>query len=81
LLTTAPEAKRFGMVRELVPSAALVGVLINPNYQEAEGQSQDLARFSHTTFSQSNNIAQGFFGLPMGKRHRGVYRRASFRNH
>jgi len=42
LLTTAPEAKRFGIVRELMPSAALVGVLINPNYQEAEGQSHDL---------------------------------------
>jgi putative tryptophan/tyrosine transport system substrate-binding protein len=42
LLTTAPEAKRFGMVRELVPGAALVGVLINPNYQEAEGQSREV---------------------------------------
>jgi putative tryptophan/tyrosine transport system substrate-binding protein len=42
LLTTAPEAKRFGMVRELVPGATLVGVLINPNYQEAEGQSREV---------------------------------------
>jgi putative ABC transport system substrate-binding protein len=38
LLTTAPEAKRLGLLHELVPSAALIGVLINPNYPEAEVQ-------------------------------------------
>jgi putative tryptophan/tyrosine transport system substrate-binding protein len=42
LLTTAPEAKRLGLLHELVPSAALIGVLINPNYQEAEAQSREL---------------------------------------
>jgi putative ABC transport system substrate-binding protein len=42
LLTTAPEAKRFQLVRELLPTAVLVGVLINPNYQEAEGQSREV---------------------------------------
>ena len=30
LLTTAPEAKRLGMLHELVPSATVIGVLINP---------------------------------------------------
>jgi len=47
LLTTVPEAKRLGLLHELVPSAALIGVLINPNYQGAEAQSrevQDAAR-------------------------------------
>jgi putative ABC transport system substrate-binding protein len=42
LLTTAPEAKRLGLLKELVPSAAVFGVLINPNYQEAEAQSQEV---------------------------------------
>ena len=47
LLTTVPEAKRLGLLHELVPNAALIGVLINPNYQGAEAQSrevQDAAR-------------------------------------
>ena len=47
LLTTVPEAKRLGLLYELVPNAALIGVLINPNYQGAEAQSrevQDAAR-------------------------------------
>jgi putative tryptophan/tyrosine transport system substrate-binding protein len=47
LLTTAPEAKRLGLLNEVVPNAAVFGVLINPNYQEAEAQSrevQDAAR-------------------------------------
>jgi putative tryptophan/tyrosine transport system substrate-binding protein len=42
LLTTAPEAKRLGLLNELVPSAAVFGVLINPNYQEAGAQSQEV---------------------------------------
>jgi putative tryptophan/tyrosine transport system substrate-binding protein len=42
LLTTAPEAKRLGLLHELVPSAALIGVIINPNYQEAGAQSREL---------------------------------------
>src|SRR5262245_45734372 len=47
LLTTVPEAKRLGLLHELVPNTALIGVLINPNYQGAEAQSrevQDAAR-------------------------------------
>jgi putative tryptophan/tyrosine transport system substrate-binding protein len=42
LLTTAPEAKRLGLLNELVPTAAIFGVLINPNYQEAEAQSREV---------------------------------------
>jgi putative ABC transport system substrate-binding protein len=40
LLTTAPEAKRLGLLSELVPSAAVIGVLINP--QGAGAQSQEV---------------------------------------
>ena len=42
LLTTAPEAKRLGLLSELVPSAAVIGVLINPNYPTAGAQSQEV---------------------------------------
>src|SRR5262245_2361788 len=42
LLTTAPEAKRLGLLKELVPDATVFGVLINPNYQEAEAQSREV---------------------------------------
>ena len=42
LLTTPPEAKRLGLLNELVPSAAAFGVLINPNNPEAEAQSRDV---------------------------------------
>jgi putative ABC transport system substrate-binding protein len=42
LLTTAPEAKRLGMLHELVPSATVIGVLINPNYQQADAQAREV---------------------------------------
>jgi putative ABC transport system substrate-binding protein len=42
LLTTAPEAKRLGLLHELVPGTKVVGVLIDANYQEAEAQSKEL---------------------------------------
>ena len=38
LLTTAPEGKRLGLLKELAPNAAVFGVLINPNSPEAEAQ-------------------------------------------
>ena len=42
LLTTAPESKRLGLLHELVPGAKIVGVLIDPNYQEADAQAREL---------------------------------------
>jgi putative ABC transport system substrate-binding protein len=42
LLTTTPESKRLGLLRELVPGAKVIGVLIDPNYQEAEAQAHEL---------------------------------------
>ena len=36
------EAKRLGLLRDLVPTAALIGVLLNPNNANAETQSKDV---------------------------------------
>ena len=38
ILTSALEAKRLGLLRELVPQAAALGVLLNPNWPAAAGQ-------------------------------------------
>jgi len=42
LLTTLMEPKRFGLLRELSPGVALVGVLLNPNFPPAAHQLQAL---------------------------------------
>jgi putative tryptophan/tyrosine transport system substrate-binding protein len=42
LLTTAPEAKRLSILHELAPRAGVVGVLIDPNYQQAEDQAREV---------------------------------------
>jgi putative ABC transport system substrate-binding protein len=47
LLTFAPEAKRLGLLHEVVPNTEVIGALINPKYQGAEDQwreVQDAAR-------------------------------------
>jgi ABC-type uncharacterized transport system substrate-binding protein len=51
LLTTTPESKRLGLLHELVPGAKVVGVPIDPNYQEAEAQAREL-RDAAGTISQ-----------------------------
>jgi len=48
VLTTTPESKRLGLLHELVPGAKLVGALINPDYQVAEAQAQELRSASGT---------------------------------
>lgn len=48
LLTTAPESKRLGLLHELVPGTKLVGVLINPNYQEADSQAREIREAAAT---------------------------------
>jgi putative ABC transport system substrate-binding protein len=42
LMTSTPETKRLGLLHDLVPSAVVVGVLINPLYQEAQAQLREL---------------------------------------
>jgi len=48
VLTTTPESKRLGLLHELVPGAKVVGALINPNYQVAEAQAQELRSAAST---------------------------------
>jgi putative ABC transport system substrate-binding protein len=47
-LSTALEAKRFGLLRELVPQAATVGVLLNPSFPSAASQLRDLQEAART---------------------------------
>ena len=54
--TTAPESKRLGLLHELVPGTNVVGVLIDPNYQESEAQAREL-RDAAGTISQRIHIA------------------------
>jgi ABC-type uncharacterized transport system substrate-binding protein len=42
LLTNEMESKRVGLLRELVPGVALVGVLLNPKFAPAAQQSQQI---------------------------------------
>jgi putative ABC transport system substrate-binding protein len=42
LMTSTPETKRLGILQEVAPSAIVVGVLINPRYQEAQTQLSEL---------------------------------------
>jgi putative tryptophan/tyrosine transport system substrate-binding protein len=42
ILTSTLEAKRLGLLHELVPQAATIGFLTNPRFASAEGQSHDV---------------------------------------
>jgi putative ABC transport system substrate-binding protein len=42
ILTVSLEAKRLGLLHELVPQAATIGVLVNPKFQPADHQLRDL---------------------------------------
>ena len=48
LLTTAPESKRLGLLHEIVPKAAIIGVLINPKYADAENQAREVQNAAHS---------------------------------
>jgi putative tryptophan/tyrosine transport system substrate-binding protein len=41
-LTAGLEAKRVGLLRELVPSATTIAVMVNPNYPDAEAQIREV---------------------------------------
>jgi putative ABC transport system substrate-binding protein len=47
-------AKRLGLLRELVPAAAVIAVLINPNSPAAERESQEIQAAARATGQQIN---------------------------
>lgn len=57
VFTSVMEAKRLGLLRELVPAAALIGVLLNPTNPNAETQSRDLQKAGRA-FGQQIRILQ-----------------------
>ena len=48
LLTSVMESKRVGLLRELVPGVALVGILLNPKFAPAAQQSQQIENAART---------------------------------
>src|SRR4029077_2714386 len=48
LLTVAMEAKRLQLLRELVPTAAVVAIIVNPNNPQADQQLQELQAAART---------------------------------
>jgi len=47
MFTSALEAKRLGLLRELIPAAVKIGVLVNPSYSESERQLRDVQDAAH----------------------------------
>jgi putative tryptophan/tyrosine transport system substrate-binding protein len=48
LLAIEPEAKRLAILHELVPKAALIAVLINPNFGDFEGRLREISAAART---------------------------------
>jgi ABC-type uncharacterized transport system substrate-binding protein len=49
ILTAAMEAKRLGLLHEIVPQAAVVGFVVNPNYAQATAQIRQIEDAAHAT--------------------------------
>jgi putative tryptophan/tyrosine transport system substrate-binding protein len=49
ILTAAMEAKRLGLLHEVVPQAAIVGLIINPNYAQATAQVRQIEDAAHAS--------------------------------
>jgi putative ABC transport system substrate-binding protein len=59
ILTATLEAKRLGLLHELVPQAATIGVLLNPNFQPAESQLRDVQEAARTIGLQIHVLHAG----------------------
>jgi putative ABC transport system substrate-binding protein len=59
ILTATLEAKRFGLLHELVPQAATIGVLLNPNFQPAESQLRDVQEAARAIGLQIHDLHAG----------------------
>jgi putative ABC transport system substrate-binding protein len=60
--TNLMEPKRLGLLRELAPGVALIGVLVNPNFPAAARQAQDIdqaARAIHQKVVMANASSDG----------------------
>ena len=55
-LITTLEPKRFGLLRELLPQAAKVGILINPNYPTAASQLNEMQEAAREAGVQSHVV-------------------------
>src|SRR5436190_13518392 len=53
-LTAGLEAKRFGLLHELVPAATTIAVLVNPSYPDAEAQIEEVQGAARTLGVQSH---------------------------
>jgi putative tryptophan/tyrosine transport system substrate-binding protein len=49
-------AKRLELLRELVPNAAVIGMLVNPNFPDAESQSKDVKEAAGTLGQQVHGV-------------------------
>jgi putative ABC transport system substrate-binding protein len=47
ILTATMEAKRLGLLHEIVPKAAIVGLVVNPNYVQATAQVRQIEDAAH----------------------------------
>jgi putative tryptophan/tyrosine transport system substrate-binding protein len=52
VLTSEMEPKRLGMLHDLVPGAAVIGVLLNPNFPPAARQLEELEKAAQTIGQQ-----------------------------
>jgi putative tryptophan/tyrosine transport system substrate-binding protein len=59
MFTSALEPKRLGLLRELVPGAALIAVLVNPNSPNIETQLKDLQEAARAVGQQIHTLHAG----------------------
>jgi putative ABC transport system substrate-binding protein len=56
MFSTSLEPKRLGLLREIVPNAALIAVLVNPTGPNSEAQSRDVQRRSEAAGTTGERV-------------------------